>query len=60
MRSPTPTPITVDMYALGCVGMEGTPVVMEEVGVLEGRKPRFVVNVDGVAVGEVDEAVIVS
>jgi hypothetical protein len=28
--------------------------------VLEGRKPRFVVNVDGVAVGEVDEAVIVS
>ena len=48
------------MYALGCVGMEETPVVMEEVGVLEGRKPRFVVNVDGVAVGEVDEAVIVS
>ena len=51
--------MAVDMYALGCVGME-TPVVMEEVGVLEGRKPRFVVNVDGVAVGEVEDAVIVS
>jgi hypothetical protein len=45
------------MYALGCT--EGTPTVVEEVGVLEGRKPRFVLNVDGVAVGEV-EAVMVS
>jgi len=35
-------------------------VVVEEVGVLEGRKPRFVVNVDGVAVGDVEEVVIVS
>jgi hypothetical protein len=42
------------------VETEGTPVLVEEVDVLDGRKPRFVVNVDGVAVGEVEDAVIVS
>jgi hypothetical protein len=40
--------------------MEATPVLVEEVGVLEGRNPRFAVNADGVTVGEIDEAVIVS
>jgi hypothetical protein len=38
--------------------MEGTPVEGEVIGVLEGRKPRLVVNTDGAA--EVEEAIVVA